>query len=64
MLLKKLGIKENVYLLKTNKSGNLSVFTVLLGGRTPNNKKVLDINQNIFRRETIVSALEEIQKNI
>ena len=38
------------------------MFTVLLGGRTPNNKKVLDINQNIFRRETIVSALEEIQK--
>lgn len=62
LAVEKLGIKENVYLLKTNKSGNLSVFTVLLGGRTPNNKKVLDINQNIFRRETIVSALEEIQK--
>lgn len=62
LAVEKLGIKENVYLLKTNKSGNLSVFTVLLGGRTQNDKKVLDINQNIFRRETIISALEEIQK--
>ena len=62
LAVEKLGIKENVYLVKTTKSGNVCVFTVLLGGLSKDEKKVLDINQNVFRRETIINALENVQK--